>query len=262
MSRKRSSQDTAIPVKFTLHQDAKDTSTLRKDIRSFSFQLYETTNDYQNLSFSPQSNKSLRHDLNGGDDGTEQAGEEEEVVLVTDRKEKRLQRNRESARLSRRRRKQYLEVLEGRVNYLCEEMDRGRREHVLGAISHIEKLRNGLLQELDYLHQAVMVDGEGKQSEDDVCRMVDGKIQQLVYDGALSRSSTELVLAMTFGTQYLRSLVIPPHKKFLMWLTLQNELYFRGGRAASERLSAARIGEKVSGCGSDVANVCMVGTGF
>jgi len=30
-----------------------------------------------------------------------------------------------------------------------------------------------------------------------------------------------------------------------MWLTLQNDEYFRGGWAPSERLSAARIGERV-----------------
>eukprot|EP00553_Chaetoceros_curvisetus_P002440 CAMPEP_0204616562 /NCGR_PEP_ID=MMETSP0717-20131115/3770_1 /ASSEMBLY_ACC=CAM_ASM_000666 /TAXON_ID=230516 /ORGANISM="Chaetoceros curvisetus" /LENGTH=113 /DNA_ID=CAMNT_0051629831 /DNA_START=88 /DNA_END=426 /DNA_ORIENTATION=+ len=65
-----------------------------------------------------------------------------------DRKQKRLQRNRESARLSRRRRKQYLEVLEERVNFLCEEMDRGRREHVLSALSNIRAMRTEVMNVL------------------------------------------------------------------------------------------------------------------
>jgi hypothetical protein len=40
----------------------------------------------------------------------------------------------------------------------------------------------------------------------------------------------------------------------MMWLTLQTDTYYRGGRAASERLSAARIGERVS---IDVLCVCF-----
>jgi hypothetical protein len=160
---------------------------------------------------------------------------------VSERKEKRLQRNRESARLSRRRRKQYLEVLESRVNYLCEEMDKGRREHALSAVGQIEKLRSDLLVELEQ----DVVPVKGKDDDLEYWNRLDRKTEKLGCGGNLSRSSIELMLAVTFGKQYLKSLVIPPHKKYAMWLTLQNEVFFRGGRAASERLSAARIGEKV-----------------
>ncbi len=185
-----------------------------------------------------------------------------------DRKQKRLQRNRESARLSRRRRKQYLEVLEERVNFLCEEMDRGRREHVLSALSNIRAMRTEVMNALvegvmastgNNLGNSLNLNQDGP---DTVMSGEGGMISQDLYQkmnmlldfrdgsnqtsGLLSRMSSELMLAVTFGREYLKSLVIPPSKKYIMWLTLQNDVFFRGGRAASERLSAARIGEKVS----------------
>jgi hypothetical protein len=45
------------------------------------------------------------------------------------------------------------------------------------------------------------------------------------------------------------SLVQPPSNRFVLWLSLQDDRFFRGGRSASERLSAARIGERVSSSG-------------
>lgn len=133
-------------------------------------------------------------------------------------RQKRLERNRESARLSRRRRKQYLEVLEDRVHQLSLEMDKGRREHVAVAIGAIQEKRHQAFQTHDLA----------------------------ALETTLSRTSPELRIAATFQTQQLQSLVFPPHSKFLLWLSLQTDAYFRGGRAASERLSAARIGERVS----------------
>lgn len=139
------------------------------------------------------------------------------------RRQKRLERNRESARLSRRRRKQYLEVLETRVTEFSHEMDKGRREHVAKAIATIQEKRSQILN---------------SGTEDVV-----NKVRML--HTALSRSSQELMVATTFRSQQLKSFALPPSTKFIMWLTLQSDAYFRGGRAASERLSAARIGERV-----------------
>ncbi len=133
-------------------------------------------------------------------------------------KQKRLERNRESARLSRRRRKQYLEVLEERVNQLSFEMDKGRREHVAMALPVVQEQRLLALQNQDLA----------------------------ALETSLSRASREMRLAATFQSQQLQSLVFPPPVKFLLWMSLQTDAYFRGGRAASERLSAARIGERVS----------------
>ena len=138
-------------------------------------------------------------------------GEEEEPPPGKDRRQKRLERNRESARLSRRRRKQYLEILETKVTELSDEMDKGRREHVSQALTAIQLKR-----------------------------------QDGFFAPNVARACAELRLAATFRSQQMQSLCTPPSTKFILWLTLQNDVYFRGGRAASERLSAARIGERVS----------------
>jgi hypothetical protein len=151
-----------------------------------------------------------------------------------ERKMKRLERNRESARLSRRRRKQYLEVLEERVTSLCHDMDKGRREHVLSALSTYKNMRQLLLKQIES-----ELDSDNGSNAENIYLNVNSLTTNLSY------SSSELMLAIAFGCEYLKSLVISPMKKFILWLTLQNDVYFRGGRAASERLSAARIGEKV-----------------
>ena len=144
---------------------------------------------------------------------------------VNARRQKRLERNRESARLSRRRRKQYLEVLEDRVTQLSLEMDQGRRAHAAAAIETVLAKRRELL---------------ASQGPIDPDRAL------FALDTSLSRTSQELSVLLTFQLQQLKSFALPPHSKFVLWLTLQGDVYFRGGRAASERLSAARIGERVS----------------
>jgi len=226
---------TASPLEITSSTvgDLQVSHMSNADTRSFSFQLHEATNNYQNYSLSPEEDStSASNQGMGGAQSSDGGGE------ATDRKQKRLQRNRESARLSRRRRKQYLEVLESRVNYLCEEMDKGRREHVLRALTDLQALRNNIVRGLE---QSTMVTNGRIQNLDDLSQ----KVGSLGYGGSLSRASEELMLATTFGREYLKSLVIDPAKKYIMWLTLQNDIFYRGGRAASERLSAARIGEKV-----------------
>ena len=65
----------------------------------------------------------------------------------------------------------------------------------------------------------------------------------------LSQTSTELQVVQTFMRQHLLSLVQPPSTRFVLWLSLQDDGFYRSGRSASERLSAARIGERVSSKG-------------
>ncbi|GMI49146.1 hypothetical protein TrCOL_g7710 [Triparma columacea] len=152
------------------------------------------------------------------------------VDVKDPKRQRRLERNRESARLSRRRRKQYLEVLEEKVNVLSEQMDSGRRQHVLNAIEDIKKVRRGLIDD------AVTLDSADVQGV--------GKATQMI-DSYTSASCRELRLALQFYVQQMKSLVLPPQTRFILWLTLQNDCYFAGGRDSSQRLSAARIGEKL-----------------
>jgi len=155
------------------------------------------------------------------DDDDDEGGTAEEV---SSRRQKRLERNRESARLSRRRRKQYLEILEDRVTQLSTEVDQGRRAHAAQAVTITLHKRREIMEAPEKTN--------------------DEKVQMLQH--GLGRTSAEMMLVTTFKYQQLRSFSLPAQNKFILWLTLQNDQYFRGGRAASERLSAARIGERVS----------------
>lgn len=146
---------------------------------------------------------------------------------LNNRRQKRLERNRESARLSRRRRKQYLEVLEERVKNLSVEMDKGRRHHVAVSVDILKQKKCQLLMD----PSATLTDVENVAA------------------------SRELRVAATFLTQQLSSLSMSPHIKFLLWLSMQNDVFFRGGRASSERLSAARIGERVGTTGETAYGV-------
>ncbi|KAG7336543.1 bZIP transcription factor [Nitzschia inconspicua] len=163
--------------------------------------------------------------------------------VVTARRQKRLERNRESARLSRRRRKQYLEVLEERVAHLSLEMDKGRRDHASQAFSTIKAKRSQVLEQ-------ALTEWQQVQRHTHSQRNLEHSLW-LLEEGPLSRCSISLLVLATFHMQQLRSYSLPSECKFTLWLTLQDDVYYRGGRAASERLSAARIGERMLASGND-----------
>mmetsp|Transcript_224 Transcript_224/g.259 ORF Transcript_224/g.259 Transcript_224/m.259 type:complete len:891 (+) Transcript_224:110-2782(+) len=172
------------------------------------------------------------------------------------KKQRRLERNRLSAQLSRRRRKHYLEELEDRVVQLSLEMDSGRRNHAFQAMDHISELRQQVLL------SAVTITRDIESSSSDINGdkgdnmmlefQLDNSLRLLESAGPLSRTNNhELLVLNSFLGQQLKSFSLPSHTKFILWLTLQGDLYFRGGRAASERLSAARIGERMLSGGND-----------
>ena len=126
-----------------------------------------------------------------------------------------------------------------------------RRNHAFQGIDRILELRQQAL----VLAMTVVqnIESTDNNSYGDNCNstmlrlQLENFLQQLENTGPLSRTINHdfLVLNSFFGQQ-LKSFSLPSHSKFILWLTLQGDLYFRGGRAASERLSASRIGERVS----------------
>jgi len=155
-------------------------------------------------------------------------------------RKKRLERNRASARLSRRRRKQYLEVLEDRVKELSVIMDSGRRHHVAVALQTINQAR---LERLALAERELFA-FTATATVPTSTTLLERHCQ--VLQTTLSSTAPQFKIVLEFQKEQLQTLVIPPHYKFILWMTLQNEPFFRGGRSSSERLSAARIGEKVS----------------
>ena len=166
------------------------------------------------------------------------------------KKQRRLERNRLSAQLSRRRRKQYLEELEVRVVRLSLEMDRGRRTHAFQAIKRISEMRNQVLESAEAVVREIesspaSIDNNSRTAM--LIYQLENYLRLLENAGPLSRTgSEELLILNSFLGQQLKSFSLPSHSKFILWLSLQGDIYYRGGRAASERLSAARIGERVS----------------
>eukprot|EP00584_Thalassiosira_punctigera_P001439 CAMPEP_0172532808 /NCGR_PEP_ID=MMETSP1067-20121228/5718_1 /TAXON_ID=265564 ORGANISM="Thalassiosira punctigera, Strain Tpunct2005C2" /NCGR_SAMPLE_ID=MMETSP1067 /ASSEMBLY_ACC=CAM_ASM_000444 /LENGTH=1190 /DNA_ID=CAMNT_0013317361 /DNA_START=74 /DNA_END=3646 /DNA_ORIENTATION=- len=281
-----------------------------------------------------------------------------------DKRQKRLERNRESARASRRRRKHYLEELEQRVASLSLEMDRGRANHARAAVRTVRGLRAGRLWEAERCLLAkenvvggvdrgsgggggggkagsgggVMVEGSASsvaaavktkptpvrsgihhgvaiaapasnhvaskpparlgiqhavkpmmrhpvrtgiahnvtavrpaapmapplrgaaasmaKPVNNPVLSLERQVAPLTGGGALSRTSAELQVTQTFLRQQLSSLVQPTSTKFVLWLSLQKDGFYRGGRSASERLSAARIGERLLHSGTLRAAPC------
>lgn len=197
----------------------------------------------------------------------------------TDKRNRRLERNRESARVSRRRRKHYLEELESRVSGLSEEMDQGRMAHASAAIRTVRGMRMEVLDDavgklsgrnvggddagpplvkksLGIYHNVVVTAPPPSLSQSAITAVavaspssLDNAVHGLITH--LSRASTELQVVQTFMKQHLMSLVQPSSTRFILWLTLQDDGFYRGGRSVSERLSAARIGERLLNGGTD-----------
>jgi len=153
---------------------------------------------------------------------------------------RRLERNRESARLSRRRRKHYLEELEEQVMRYSEDVDEGRRQRVAEAVKCIREMRSRQV-ELIGRQGPAPADEEGNANT----RVVELEKSLALLDVNYSRTSDELEITNEFQRQHMKSIVFSSHTRCILWVMLQNEVFFRGGRLSSDRLSAARIGEKM-----------------
>ena len=174
-----------------------------------------------------------------------------------DRRHKRLERNRESARASRRRRKQYLEDLDARVLQMGIDMDKGRVAHACSSFKIVRAMRSGKVHEIEKkmpLRTAPIGNRKSGISHNVTTTQVvppsasrsglDDSANTLLT--ALSRANPELHIAQVFLKQQLMSILQSSGSKFFLWASLQHEEFYRGGRSPSERLSAARIGERVS----------------
>jgi hypothetical protein len=220
-------------MKNSVSSSSLSSKTSTKSVQVAGKKKHQTKTKNQVIRVSSSSSSLNMKDIGEGEETTTGTG-----GVVTVRRQKRLQRNRESARLSRRRRKQYLEVLEERVTHLSLDMDRGRRDHAAQAVETVSKQRRHILLQ-QHEQGTTTVDGSDPRFQHDL----DHRLWLL--DGPLSRTSHKLMILSTFFTQQLKSFSLPSHTKFVLWLSLQGDKYFRGGRASSERLSAARIGERV-----------------
>ncbi|KAL7481181.1 hypothetical protein ACHAW6_006872 [Cyclotella cf. meneghiniana] len=80
---------------------------------------------------------------------------------------------------------------------------------------------------------------------------------QYIYN--VTRILSALHFIYTYQHQYQSSLVVSKESKFVLWLMLQKEGFWRGERGGSERLSAARIGKRPLHSGTYRASPCIAG---
>ena len=170
-----------------------------------------------------------------------------------ERRQKRLARNRESARQSRRRKKQYLELLEEKVAQLTDEIDALRRMHLGSADKVLEEMRDARIRQLASAVNEAKASGS-ELSEDQ--RAALSKALEEMHQ-KFSPDCEERLAVLRFQFEELHELALPMHSQLLTWLLLQPDSFFRSRRSSSsERASANKIGERmmasgITTCGPD-----------
>ncbi|GMI02888.1 hypothetical protein TrVE_jg11443 [Triparma verrucosa] len=151
-----------------------------------------------------------------------------------ERRARRLARNRESARQSRRRKKEYLALLSEKVASLNDEIDKLRQTHLGHAVKQLEAVKQGYISEL------------GQAGEDG------GRIQTIMkklWDNT-SPNCEERKESTAFQWRTASNILLPSHRKFIIWLANQEDLFFKKNKStANERVSSKQLGERLTNDG-------------
>mmetsp|Transcript_14844 Transcript_14844/g.25872 ORF Transcript_14844/g.25872 Transcript_14844/m.25872 type:complete len:617 (+) Transcript_14844:603-2453(+) len=132
-----------------------------------------------------------------------------------ERHRRRLERNRESARLSRRRKKENLELLENKVSRLTADLDELRRRHLEEANVALQERKLGLLRDLQTRMAQGSVGGDALRS------------QLLNIMRETGPCSNERMAMLEHHYKHLFNLILPPYTKFLLWMMNQGEGFFQ-----------------------------------
>jgi hypothetical protein len=157
-------------------------------------------------------------------------------VETEEKRARRLARNRESARQSRRRKKERLATLEDKVTSLFGELEEQRRAKMMEMEDQLRAARRRELRALD---------GATVTRE---------RLVQFLRETGCNIPVRERVIS--FQLEKLRQLVLPRHEEFLAWLTLQPDDFFTSLRDRrlnnnsnnnkTGRISSKQIGEELT----------------
>ena len=144
-----------------------------------------------------------------------------------EKRAKRLERNRESARKSRRKKKERLESLEATVQSLQSKIAAERLVQMAGMVAGLQAKRRAVREQFDVAEAPrIAMRESGPRSS----------IFQAVVDFSYSALKLDL---------------LPPHQKFWLWLTRQEESFFLSGKQSyvqtRENVSIGRISSKQVG---------------
>jgi hypothetical protein len=173
-------------------------------------------------------------------------GQESEASTLTtvendERRARRLARNRESARQSRRRKKENLSFLGNKVDKLYGEIEEERRTRIVTmehALAEDERTR---LEEL----------GNRRQCESQ--SSLDMNAAQQDLKSAFFASANDMLLRREvagFQNRTVRRQLLPYYHQFLLWTTCQEEIFFTAAKElkpkANGRMSSKQIGEELT----------------
>jgi len=171
-----------------------------------------------------------------------------------ERRARRLARNRESARQSRRRKKEHLARLSERVNQLHAQIDT-ERKRLLGELE--PKLQELRQNEISKLKKSL--DDETSESDNGTKEILAHALKNVL--GNTDPDCPVRRAAASFQYSTLKHLLLPKYQEFLLWLTLHPESFFTAGKEerakavasqAPTRASAARVSSKQ--IGEDITN--------
>lgn len=175
---------------------------------------------------------------------TKEVTTNETVVETKERRQRRLARNRESARQSRRRKKQLLSDLGLLVNKLQTQIETERQNQLVVMEKKLAQDRNRLIQELFHCDKYTDADGvtEG---------VLRDRIKRLIQCGG--PNSTARRNAAAFQYDSLSQLILPRHKRYLLWLSLREESFFTTAKEkrsktgkGTGRVSSKHVGDELS----------------
>ena len=171
-----------------------------------------------------------------------------------EKRARRLERNRESARKSRRRKKERLATLGAQVDRLHTQIEDERRNQVNAMCATLKQVRKDELARL--LHDDQLNTQAGQERIASILMCSSG-------GSPIARSATE------FQYTTLRQVLLPRYQKFLLWLTLHGESFFTAGkdeytrkdgkqvRSRSSWVAQRRLGYKIGGGLSHLTLFCL-----
>jgi bZIP transcription factor len=148
------------------------------------------------------------------------------------KRQERLEKNRESARQSRRRKKEYLKMLEQQSLDLTKELINVRHQHCLKCASSLNKLESLSSVARNQLDVTLLSPQELQAIEKDFALQLEDRF------GPVCR---ERLAVIDYQLEELRQLILSPEKKFLLWLIHQKKEFFHIGNpgSASADISSA-----------------------
>uniref|UniRef100_A0A6U3RW20 BZIP domain-containing protein n=1 Tax=Ditylum brightwellii TaxID=49249 RepID=A0A6U3RW20_9STRA len=166
-----------------------------------------------------------------------------------ERRQRRLARNRESARLSRRRKKEHLANLGDRVEKLHNQIESVRRERMERMEMSLKKnRRDGIRQLLNVKKD----DQTSSATTNDRAMELMNKLALILRETAPNCPVRKASIHFQYNT--LKQTLLPQYYKYLLWLTTRQPDYFLAGKESrpkntaksSGRVSSKQIGEELT----------------